>query len=546
VKPALKALLLASPDTALADWQQALGAGLQLEALSLGAVQASDKAAITAQALQTLLALQAHVDKPDASLLRQAGQLHAWCTQPALRAKAREALAAQLRATPRALLFAQGLAAVVAYDTLLHPDTRDCGAALQHLVLLDCPLGAASVRACFGGRLSMPPLARLTQLHTGHALSQRLTLRDAGFVALDAPAGLADLGAVAAHWGGWLPAGRASLHPKPAKPAKPSKARKPRRRALLVGVNEYLDPATSELKGCVNDAWLISALLQESGFVADEIRMVLNHRATAAGLRDRLDWLVDGAQAGDTCLFYFSGHGAQLPLYGSDGQHVEAVHESLVPYDFDWSRRQAFSDQQFAALYSQLPYELNFVALFDCCHSGGLTRSGSQRVRGLSPPDDVRHRMLRWDAAREMWLPRRFDTPGGGIAERQHGRASNDALTSTHRMGLAQTLRADHDRPQLKKLAAQYSHLGPYMPTLLYACADAEFAYEYEHGPISHGAFSYSLVKRLRAARRQGKRLSFEQLVSSVRQELAQLGYAQTPQLVAPSHIRGLDVPLSA
>ncbi len=539
MKPPLKALLLASPEAMLADWQQALGAGLQLEAMSQDAVSASKPA----QAFETLIALQAHVDKPNASLLMQAGQLHAWCTQPELRAKAREALAAQLRAEPRALLFAQGLAAVVAYDTLLHPDTRDCAEAVQHLVLLDCPLGATSVRACFGGRLSMPPLARLTQLHTGHPFSQRLTLRDAGFVCLDAPAGLADLGLVPAHWDGWLPKGRASLH---LKPAKPSKARKPRRRALLVGVNEYLDPTTSELKGCVNDAWLISALLQESGFVADEIRMVLNRRATAAGLRERLDWLVDGAQAGDTCLFYFSGHGAQLPLYGSDGQHVEAVHESLVPYDFDWSRRQAFSDQQFAALYSQLPYELNFIALFDCCHSGGLTRSGSQRVRGLSPPDDVRHRMLRWDAHREMWLPRRFDTPGGGIAERQHGRASGDTLTSTHRMGLAQNLRADHDRPQLKKLAAQYGHLGPYMPTLLYACADAEFAYEYEHGPISHGAFSYSLVKRLRQARRQGKTLSFEQLVLSVRQELAQLGYAQTPQLVAPSHIRGLDVPLSA
>ncbi len=537
MRAALRALLLAAPEENLEDWQRALGPTLHLEQAALTALFAAHRPRVTpAQALQTLAELQFGVSSPDAELLNQVAPLRAWCSSPALRAKARQAVAAALKAQPAQLLLARGVAAVVAYDTLLHPDTRDCAAGL-HLVVLDCPLGAASVRACFGGRLTMPPqLARLTQLHTQHPLSHSLQLRDARFISLDAPQGLADLARVPAHWGAWLPAHA---------PSRPSKTRKPRRRALLVGINEYADPATGTLKGCVNDAWLMSALLQESGFAAEEIRMVLNQRATAAGLGARLEWLVDGAQAGDTCVFYFSGHGAQLPVYGSDGQHVEAVHESLVPYDFDWSRSRAYSDQQFAALYSQLPYELNFVALLDCCHSGGLTRSGSQRVRGLSPPDDVRHRMLRWDAEREMWLPRRFNTPGGGIAERMHGRASGEAMPSTHRMGLAQNLRAHHDRAELKKLAAQYGHLGPYMPTLLYACADAEFAYEYEHGPISHGAFTYSLVKRLRAARRQGKTLGFEQLVSTVRQELALLGYAQTPQLVAPSQVRKLGVPLS-
>ena len=39
--------------------------------------------------------------------------------------------------------------------------------------------------------------------------------------------------------------------------------------------------------------------------------------------------------------------------------------------------------------------------------------------------------------------------------------------------------------------------------------------------------------------------LSFEQLVRGVRQELQQLGYTQTPQLVAPSAVRGRAVPLT-
>jgi hypothetical protein len=480
---------------------------------------------------------------------RTAGMVLEWVGQPAVRAAARALLAEGLRTHRPQMLIGHSLGSLVALDTLLNEDTRDAQRKL-HLVVLGSQLGHDAVRPCFGGRLAVPPgVRRMTQLYNPHdrVFTEPLPLRDARFQRLDLPF---DSDAPLQHEAtDYLrrasalrtQAGRRAAPPAPAV----DRARAPRRRALLVGINEYLDPNTAPLRGCVNDAWLLSALLQESGFAADEIRMVLNHRASADALVERLDWLVDGARPGDTCVFYYSGHGAQVPVYGGDGQHVEAVHESLVPHDFDWTRGRAFNDQQFARLYAQLPYELNFLALFDCCHSGGLTRAGSQRVRGLNPPDDVRHRMLRWDAEREMWLPRAFASPAAEFAARHARRGGGELLSPTHRMGLAQVLRADGSRAAQRKLAAQYQHLGPYMPTLLYACEDAEFAHEYEHGPIHHGAFTYSLVKRLRAARRRQQTLSFEQLVRGVRQELQQLGYTQTPQLVAPSAVRGRAVPLT-
>jgi hypothetical protein len=104
-------------------------------------------------------------------------------------------------------------------------------------------------------------------------------------------------------------------------------------------------------------------------------------------------------------FLFYSGHGAQIPGYGGRGE-VDAIDESLVPYDFDWSPERAVTDDWFCELCSQLPYETQFIAVLDCCHSGGMTRNGAQKVRGLTPSDDIRHRSLRWDKMRGMCIPR--------------------------------------------------------------------------------------------------------------------------------------------
>ena len=85
--------------------------------------------------------------------------------------------------------------------------------------------------------------------------------------------------------------------------------------------------------------------------------------------------------------------------------------ECLVPYDFDWTPEHAVTDKQFLNLYSQLPYDSHFVAIFDCCHSGGMTREGGRKARGITPPDDIRHRALRWNAELQMWEDRTLHQP---------------------------------------------------------------------------------------------------------------------------------------
>ena len=140
------------------------------------------------------------------------------------------------------------------------------------------------------------------------------------------------------------------------------------------------------------------------------------------GIRERVDWLLDGVRSGDQRILYYSGHGAQLPTYGL-GDRVDRMDETLVPYDFDWTEDTALTDDWLFERYVQLPYDVDFSILLDCCHSGGMAKGGPARMRGLNPPDDIRHRALKWDAAREMWVPRELE-----VAERKQLAVDQDTM----------------------------------------------------------------------------------------------------------------------
>lgn len=318
---------------------------------------------------------------------------------------------------------------------------------------------------------------------------------------------------------------------------------KPNKRALLVGVNEYPNPAQN-LQGCVNDVFLVSALLQESGFDAEDIRIVLNERATHQGVRERLEWLLDDAKDDDVRFFYYSGHGTQFPAYGI-GEQIDRLDEALVLHDFDWTKERAFTDDDFYALYSQLPYNLQFVSIFDCCHSGGMTRGSVRKPRGIDPPDDIRHRMLRWDMEREMWIERKIEPPNPGFDKKFNTpKTAKQTPHFTHRLGQAMDLRT-LPPSDMKHEAEKRGHRGPYMPVLIHASREEELSFEYQHGPVSYGAFTYCLVKTLRRDRRSQKpRMTFDALISAITEELATLGYEQRPVLTAPSKIKKQKIPL--
>lgn len=322
----------------------------------------------------------------------------------------------------------------------------------------------------------------------------------------------------------------------------------PKRRALIVGINDYANPAMN-LDGCVNDAFLMSALLQECHFASEDIRLLLNERATASGIRDRMEWLFDGAKEGDQRVFVYSGHGGKIESYGI-GEVVDREDECLVPHDFDWSTERAIIDDDLYTLYSQLPYGMDSVFFLDCCHAAGLRRDGQAKARGINPPDDIRHRSLRWEQKVGMWLPRELPELPTGVIDPNSSEAEQDEdrirfaghSGATHRLGRANDLRlVDFETFQSAK--AEFHHDGPYMPIILQACQETEFAFEYRHGNQSFGAFTFAIAEALRSAGRARRDISFREICADATRRIAALGFAQTPQPDGPTRKLNQAVP---
>ncbi len=295
------------------------------------------------------------------------------------------------------------------------------------------------------------------------------------------------------------------------------------RKALLVGVNRYALGGT-DLEGCVNDVFAISELLQRRyGYARGEIRLLTDERATLEAFQERLTWLLEDARPGDRRVLFFSGHGTRIPSYNAM-EEVDRVDECLALHDFDWRDPEtAFVDDTFAAFYSQLPFGVQFVALFDCCHAGGMSRAPGARVRGLVPPDDIRHRMLRFEKGR--WKER---SPSG--PRRVQRDAPSDGGPALGFLGSAVALRPPRSR--YDRAREVRGHGGPFMPTLAFACAEGELAFEHQAGATVHGAFTWCLVRALQ--RRSAS--SARQLIDGrVRRAVAKLGYRQRPEVSGPS-----------
>jgi hypothetical protein len=223
----------------------------------------------------------------------------------------------------------------------------------------------------------------------------------------------------------------------------------------------------------------------------------------------------------------------------------------------------AVTDKQFLNLYSQLPYDNHFAAIFDCCHSGGMTREGARKARGITPPDDIRHRALRWNAELQMWEDRPYASPNPSPIIRHKSNVKTvraehanvmavraelvnpmtvraelvEAQVSTHhRIGRAISLRS-MAKKQYDATRKTLKHHGLYLPVILEACQEEQLSYEYRHGTQSYGAFTYSLAATLRASRGKKVNPSFVQLLDRVEERLKKLKYQQVPNLVGPREV---------
>lgn len=139
--------------------------------------------------------------------------------------------------------------------------------------------------------------------------------------------------------------------------------------ALLVGINKYQLPG-NDLNGCVNDVQDMYQLLTEQyGFNPDNVRVLVDERATHAEEMHRLEWLVAQAKSGDVAVWYHSGHGAQLRDRSGD-ELSDGLDEVLIPHDLDANWLNVITDDEIGLILREMEDGVNMTCMIDTCLSG--------------------------------------------------------------------------------------------------------------------------------------------------------------------------------
>jgi hypothetical protein len=252
-------------------------------------------------------------------------------------------------------------------------------------------------------------------------------------------------------------------------------------RALIVGINNY---PSAPLNGCINDVNdVANFLVGKCGFAMGDVRLLTDERATTAGIKERLGWLMTGLRAGDRVLFHYSGHGVQMPTRNTAGE-VDGLDEAICPVDFDWSDERAIRDKEFNKLFATVPDGVEFVWISDSCHSGDLSRDMPKKPhkhRTMNPPVDINWRLQ--------------------VAKQKKTVRSMTVVRSAVNVNVG----------------------------LIAACRSDQTAADADFDGKPNGALTYFLLKELQSA--NGLKEPITAVLKNVATALTQNGYEQQPQV---------------
>lgn len=232
--------------------------------------------------------------------------------------------------------------------------------------------------------------------------------------------------------------------------------------ALLIAITQYKYPIQyRKLHSPTRDAEAVSQYLQEEiGATPSRIRKLYDSSATRKAIISELKYLArrKDIQKDDPIIIYYAGHGCEVKApkgWDDAGEYIQA----LVPHDFNESNLDtALPDRTIGALLAKIAaaHGDNITVIFDCCHSGSITRGETSaahgNIRGLGRLEGI----ISPQIDEEIWAD----------------------VVENHR-GL---------NPQQK-----HHHSSLRSHVLLAACSAKEEATEYSSG----GAFTSALLKEL-------------------------------------------------
>jgi hypothetical protein len=306
------------------------------------------------------------------------------------------------------------------------------------------------------------------------------------------------------------------------------------RKALLVGINNY--QGVSDLRGCVNDVTNMRNVLKtHMGFSNQDIRVLVDERATKENILNRLNWLLRGAKSGDFLIFHFSGHGSQIR--DRDGDELQDnLDELICPYDMNWDGSY-ITDDELNNLFKRIPQGVRLEVFLDACHSGTALRSiDSGLVADFAPAAQI-----------ASLAPAAAFTPSAGLIQSgvtgraarlgAQGQPAPYAGIASPYVTLNRFLqppvdiraRFEGDEEELQPTKRFQDIAKDSMQTVLWAaCQDQQTAADAYINGSFNGAFTYYLCRHLRDT---AATLNRQELIKRVRQSLQHSGFGQTPQL---------------
>jgi hypothetical protein len=295
----------------------------------------------------------------------------------------------------------------------------------------------------------------------------------------------------------------------------------PRRRALLVGINDYGNPRNN-LNSCVADVQAFQQLLEDE-YAFKEVTVLRDRDATLSHVRNGLDWLLSGTASDDRLVYFQSSHGYHLMEGDSIEQVLVVRSDGDKPYEF-------LRDTELSARTQDLPPGVLTIVL-DACFSGGMNKL-------LFTDEDItvaRAKVWLEDESQQLSKAKALDH--GGVTFKLFGRmpTRNSAMLATH-WALSMEEK-DSLRVMRKALGADETAQVEVNGLLLAACQEGETAAAGVPQTDNLSAFTFAL---LRCLDQFGQDQSSIELRDQSDKLLKQLRMQQTPLVAEPPIPAGL------
>ncbi len=143
---------------------------------------------------------------------------------------------------------------------------------------------------------------------------------------------------------------------------------------LLIGIDDYKG---QNLNQCVADIRKVESYIHsinQEKYKLHTPELLLDKNATKRKIVARIESIIDALNDDDVFLIYYSGHGTQETSNDRFLDEHNGRIQCLVCHPEDDIKNALLADKELRYLFSKLEAKAHIVSIFDCCHSGEITR----------------------------------------------------------------------------------------------------------------------------------------------------------------------------